>query len=544
GGNADGWRDGTRGLGPRDIAMNVALPEVDGRILSRAVSFKAAARFDAATQSDIVAYQPIPDRIGFAADLAANWARLGTTPAPTRRVAVVLANYPNRDGRIGNGVGLDTPAGTINLLRAMAGAGYDLGELPADGAALIDRIQAGPTNHVPRREGGEFLALPDYELFFAALPKDARDKVMERWGAPEADPFFMAGTTDCGGFAISAFRLGNVAIGLQPARGYNIDPAESYHDPDLAPPHGYLAFYAWLHRDFAAHAVVHMGKHGNLEWLPGKALALSSGCFPEVALGALPHLYPFIVNDPGEGTHAKRRASAVIVDHLTPPLTRAESYGPLRDLEQLVDEYYDAAGVDPRRIKVLSKQIVELSQRIGLHEDCGINDRDGEGEALIKLDRYLCELKEMQIRDGLHVFGESPVDGQLTDLLVALVRVPRGTDAPGDASLTRALAADMALDFDPLDCDMALPWKGPRPDALTNGAAWRTQGDTVERIEALATALVNGAATAEEHWAETMAVLDEVERTVRPAVTASGDAEIAGMITGLDGRFVAPGTSG
>ena len=548
GGNADGWRDGMRGLGARDIAMNVALPEADGRIISRAVSFKAAARFDAATQSDIVAYEPVPDRIGFAADLAANWARLREAPAATRRVAVILANYPNRDGRIGNGVGLDTPAGTINLLRAMAGAGYELGELPADGAALIDRIQAGPTNHHPRRGGGEFLALPDYQSFFAALPKDARDKVMERWGAPEADPFFMAGRTSqgdkVGGFAISAFRLGNVAIGLQPARGYNIDPAESYHDPDLAPPHNYLAFYAWLRRDFAAHAVVHMGKHGNLEWLPGKALALSSGCFPEVALGPMPHLYPFIVNDPGEGTQAKRRAGAVIVDHLTPPLTRAESYGPLRDLEQLVDEYYDAAGVDPRRIKVLSKQIVELSQRIGLHEDCGISDRDGEDEALIKLDRYLCELKEMQIRDGLHVFGESPVDGLLTDLLVALVRVPRGADAPGDASLTRALAADLGLDFDPLDCDMAAPWSGLRPKVLTNGAAWRSQGDTVERIEALASALVGGKSTADGQWTKTLAVLHEVKSRVRPAVTASGPAEIAGMLTGLDGRFVMPGTSG
>ncbi len=548
GGNADGWRDGMRGLGARDIAMNVALPEVDGRILSRAVSFKTAARFDSETQSDVVAYEPVPDRIGFAADLAANWARLGTTAAPERRVAVILANYPNRDGRIGNGVGLDTPAGTMTLLRAMAGAGYAMGDLPADGAALIERIQAGPTNHDPRRSGGEFLALPDYESFFAALPKAARDKVMERWGPPESDPFFTAGRTSQGdkvsGFAVSAFRLGNIAIGLQPARGYNIDPAASYHDPDLAPPHNYLAFYAWLRRDFGAHAIVHMGKHGNLEWLPGKALALSSSCFPEVALGPLPHLYPFIVNDPGEGTQAKRRASAVIVDHLTPPLTRAESYGPLRDLEQLVDEYYEAAGVDPRRIKVLSSQIVELSQRIGLHEDCGITERDGEGEALIKLDRYLCELKEMQIRDGLHVFGESPVNGQLTDLLVALVRVPRGTDAPGDASLTRALAADLALNFDPLDCDMAVPWEGPRPDALANGAAWRTQGDTVERIEVLATALISGATIADEHWAKTLAVLEEVERTVRPAVAASGEAEIAGMITGLDGRFVAPGTSG
>ena len=544
GGNEAAWRAGSRGLGARDIAMNVALPEVDGRILARAVSFKARARFDAATQTDIVAYQPIADRIDFTAELAANWAGLRRTPAAKRRVAVVLANYPNRDGRIGNGVGLDTPAGTMVLLRAMVDAGYRLGDLPADGAALIERIQAGPTNANPRREGGEFLALPDYEAFFAGLPAATRARVTERWGPPEGDPFFHPGRTDCGGFAISAFRLGNVAIGLQPARGYNIDPAESYHDPSLVPPHGYLAFHAWLRRGFAAQAVIHMGKHGNLEWLPGKALALSDECFPEAALGPLPHLYPFIVNDPGEGTQAKRRAQAVIVDHLTPPLTRAESYGPLRDLEQLVDEYYEASGLDPRRLAVLSRQIVELSQRIGLDEDCGITAQDGEDEALVKLDRYLCELKEMQIRDGLHVFGESPVDGQLGDLLVALVRVPRGSETPGDASLMRALAADLKLAFDPLDCDMAAPWEGPRPAALGNGAGWRSQGDTVERIEALSAALVAGETRADASWTQTAAVLREVEDRVRPAVTASGPAEIAGLLAGLDGRFVAPGSSG
>ena len=248
--------------------------------------------------------------------------------------------------------------------------------------------------------------------------------------------------------AVPALRFGNVVVGLQPARGYHIDPAASYHDPDLVPPHGYLAFYAWLRA--RVHAVVHMGKHGNLEWLPGKALALSAACFPEAALGPLPHVYPFIVNDPGEGTQAKRRAQAVIVDHLTPPLTRAESYGPLADLERLVDEYYEASGVDPRRLAVLREEILDLVARLGLDRDCGIAPGEEAGEALSKLDAYLCELKEMQIRDGLHVFGRSPGADQLLDLLVALVRLPRGADEGAGASLTRALARDLGLDgFDP-----------------------------------------------------------------------------------------------
>ncbi len=548
GGPEAAWREGTRGLGPRDIAMNVALPEVDGRILGRAVSFKAETRFDATTESPVVAYAPVADRIGFVCDLAAAWARLGRVPAADRRVALVLANYPNRDGRIGNGVGLDTPAGTLNLLRALAAAGYRTGPLPATGGDIVARLLRGPTNDTARlsdRVVEESLPLADYVAFFADLPAAVRERVVGRWGPPEDDPWFLAGENGGGRFAVPAFRLGNVAVGLQPARGYNIDPAASYHDPDLVPPHGYFAFYAWLRREFAADAVIHMGKHGNLEWLPGKALALSAECFPEAALGPVPHLYPFIVNDPGEGAQAKRRAAAVIVDHLTPPLTRAESYGPLRDLEQLVDEYFEAAGVDPRRLSVLGRQIIELSQTIGLDRDCGIERDDETDAALAKLDNYLCELKEMQIRDGLHILGESPEGRQLTDLLVALTRVPRGAGEGGDASLLRALAADLGLaGFDPLDCELGAPWTGPRPAALANGAVWRTRGDTVERLEELAAGLVAGARPCDPGWTRTRAVLDEIESSVRPAVAASGEAEIAGVLRGLDGRFVAPGPSG
>ncbi len=545
GGTAAAWREGTHGLSPRDIAMNVALPEVDGRVLTRAVSFKQAGRRDEATQCDLVRHAPEPDRVDFVARLAANWARLRRTPAPERRVALVLANYPNRDGRLGNGVGLDTPAATVEVLTALAAAGYRVTDAPGDGAALVARLLAGPTNdHRRQRPAEEVLLLPDYYAWFHSLPQAVRDKVNERWGPPEDDPFFRPGELHCGGFAIPAFRCGNVAIGVQPARGYNIDPAKSYHDPDLVPPHGYLAFHAWLADGLRAQAVVHMGKHGNLEWLPGKALALSAECFPEAALGPLPHLYPFIVNDPGEGTQAKRRAGAVIIDHLTPPLTRAETYGPLRELERLVDEYYEAANVDPRRLKVLERDILTLIAAGGLDHDCGISPDDPPATALQKLDAQLCELKEMQIRDGLHVFGCSPEGDQATDLLVALARAPRGGGA-GDASLTRALADDLGLGFDPLDADMAAPWAGPRPEALAiRDDSWRGTGDTVERLEALARALVAGERAPDESWTRTRAVLAEIETRLRPAVAACGEREIAGLLAGLDGRFVAPGPSG
>ncbi|WP_119458949.1 cobaltochelatase subunit CobN [Rhodospirillaceae bacterium SYSU D60014] len=543
GGSEAAWRDGAQGLSARDIAMHVALPEVDGRILGRAVSFKAEARFDAATECPIVTYEPVPDRVDYSAALSAAWARLRTTPAAERRVALILANYPNRDGRIGNGVGLDTPAGAVRVLAAMRAAGYDVADPPADGAALIARLLAGPTNS-GARAGGEPFALSAYRAFFDDLPEAVRAAVTARWGQPEDDPFF-----EDDGFRLPAFRLGRVIVAIQPARGYNIDPARSYHDPDLVPPHGYLAFYAWLRRAVDVHAVVHMGKHGNLEWLPGKALALSAECYPEAALGPLPHLYPFIVNDPGEGSQAKRRTAAVIIDHLTPPLTRAESYGPLRDLERLVDEYYEAAGLDPRRCRVLREQILELAATTGLDKDCGIARDEDAQTALGKLDNHLCELKELQIRDGLHIFGESPGGDQLTDLLVALTRLPRGKGEGVNTSLIRALAQDLGLcseGFDPLAAEMAQPWTEPRPTALelTSPGAWRTHGDTVERLELLAQRLVAGETQPEPTWTATRAVLAFIDTDLRPTVQSCGDSEIAGLLAGLDGRFVAPGPSG
>jgi cobaltochelatase CobN len=545
-GTEDAWRGGTQGLGPRDIAMNVALPEVDGRIITRAVSFKRARR-DEATQCDLATHAPVADRIAFVTNLAANWARLRRKVPTERRIALVLANYPNRDGRIGNGVGLDTPAGTIQVLRALEEAGYRVTGIPESGNALIELMQAGATNDwraLGNREKRETLALPDYLAWFQSQPRVLQDKVNERWGEPQADPFFAKGELSCGEFVLPATRFGSVTVAVQPARGYNIDPSSSYHDPDLVPPHNYLAFHAWLQDGFRADAVVHMGKHGNLEWLPGKALALSAQCFPEACLGPLPHLYPFIVNDPGEGTQAKRRAAAVIIDHLTPPLTRAESYGPLRELERLVDEYYEAAGVDPRRLAVLRKEILTLSAAAGLDEDLGITKGDDADEALKKLDNHLCELKELQIRDGLHVFGVSPDGDQLIDLLVALVRVPRGGGPEGD-SLLRALAADLGLEgFDPLDCPLAEAWTGPRPQALEGGSPWRSQGDTVERLELLARALIAGERQPAPGWERALAVLRWISETLRPMVEACGDAETAGLLKGLDGRFVAPGPSG
>ena len=543
GNDEESWRAGTRGLGPRDLAMNVALPELDGRILSRAVSFKAPLGRDPETEADLLGYRPVADRVAFVADLAHNWARLRAKPVAERRIALILANYPNCDGRIGNGVGLDTPASAIAILQALVGAGYRIADAPDSGEALVRRLLAGPTNANPGAPAEEALSFADYSAFFASLPRAVQRAVEERWGAAERDPFFRPGRVDCGRFAIPAFCAGNVAVLIQPARGYNIDPKSTYHDPALVPPHGYFAAYAWLAEDFRADAVIHLGKHGTLEWLPGKALALSGECFPEAVLAPLPHLYPFIVNDPGEGTQAKRRSQTVIIDHLTPPLTRAGSYGRLAELEHLIDEYYEAAQSDGRRVAVLAAAILDQARAGGLDGDCGIAGEEDPTSALRKLDGFLCELKELQIRDGLHVFGASPKDEQLDALLLAFARAGRGA-APEDASLLRALAADLGLGPDPLALDLAEPWNGPRPAALAGAGPWRSAGDTVERLEGLALRLVAGKVRPEEGWLQTRTVLDWIEQQLRPSVIGSGEAEFAGLFAGLDGRFVAPGPSG
>jgi cobaltochelatase CobN len=538
------WAEGTAGLSARDIAMNVALPEVDGRILSRAISFKGEAYFDTATECPIAAYRARGDRIDFVADLAHSWARLRQTPKKERKVALILANYPNKDGRLANGVGLDTPAATIHTLNLLQQAGYTVENIPTDSDGLMQQILAGPTNWLTdrvRRDGGARLNIRDYKSAYDQLPYEVRQQIEERWGAPESDPFL--GPDDGDQFALSILTFGNITVGIQPARGYNIDPKETYHSPDLVPPHNYLAFYFYLRHQAKSNALVHMGKHGNLEWLPGKALALSETCLPEAILGATPHIYPFIVNDPGEGTQAKRRTQAVIIDHLTPPLTRAETYGPLRDLEALVDEFYEASGVDPRRLDHLRREILALTSTTGIGEDAGMTGKD-EAADLNNLDAYLCDLKEAQIRDGLHVFGQSPVGRLERDLVQALTRIPRGDGKGEHASLPRALAADLGLDFDPLDCDMAAKWQGLKPDALqiVSHDNWRSNGDTVERLELLASALINGQAPGD--WPATAAVLNGINLNVLPTVQTCGPDEGTGLLTALDGRFVAPAPSG
>ncbi|AZC82941.1 cobaltochelatase subunit CobN [Pseudomonas chlororaphis] len=553
--NEPGWRASEQGLGPRDLAMHIALPELDGRIISRPISFKDLAWRSERSQSDVVCYRAAPERMDFVAELARRWVDLARLPNGEKRIALILANYPTRDGRIGNGVGLDTPAAALNILRALQAEGYPLpAELPGSGTALIQQLLGGVSNDLDSldlRPCQQSLALDEYMAMFDALPEANRRAVLERWGGPENDPMFRGGR-----LMIAGLRFGLTFVGIQPARGYQVDPSAVYHDPDLVPPHAYLAFYFWLRQTYGAHGLIHVGKHGNLEWLPGKGVGLSESCWPDLLLGPLPNIYPFIVNDPGEGAQAKRRTQAVIIDHLMPPLTRAETYGPLRDLELLADEYYEAQLLDPRRARELQKDILKLVRVTRIDRELQLDGQlDSEADAALwlpRLDTYLCDLKESQIRDGLHVFGESPVGRLRIDTLLALLRIPRGDGRGAQSSLLRALAKAFELGFDPLDCALAEPWSGRRPQVLQDISEqlWRTAGDTRERLELFAGQLIEAALSGEVEqlnepaWSEVKAIIDNLREVVAPRLDACGPAEMGGLLDALGGRFVPAGPSG
>ncbi|MBJ7901594.1 MAG: cobaltochelatase subunit CobN [Cyanobacteria bacterium RI_101] len=567
------WADGARGLNPRDAAMNAALPEVDGRLITRAVAFKASQTRENALQTEVIVSQPEPSRINWVADLALNFCRCAQTPVGERKIALILANYPNKDGRLANGVGLDTPASCLAILRALKDSGYSLDEIPDSPAALIALLTQGTTNNLeenPRRLVRQSLSQAALWEYFQTLPPEVQGQLRERWqdredwaALPREIP-------------IAGLRLGNIFIGVQPARGYDLDPGLNYHAPDLEPPLAYLAFYHWLRTEFGAQAFIHLGKHGNLEWLPGKSLALSPHCYPEIALGPYPHFYPFIVNDPGEGTQAKRRSHAVILDHLTPPLTRAELYGELPQIEALLDEYYTAQDLDPSRLPALSRRLCQLIQESNLHRDLGLAlPQPGFGSrpqdwlqalapVLSQTDNYLCQLKEAQIRDGLHIFGACPQGSLLKDLLLAIARAPQG-DYLG---ITQALALDLGLEFDPWNDSWEDPFVVPAETAellsqnsagelLAKLQACRTGGAAVAVLEELATQLTvnsdqltvkdlitdNCLLVTDNCLPETRRTLTWMQSTLLPLLQRSEE-EITNLLRGLDGAYVPSGPSG
>ncbi|KAA1245881.1 cobaltochelatase subunit CobN [Aquimarina sp. RZ0] len=534
--NKEVWKKGLFGLPPTDIAMNVALPEIDGRIIGRAVSFKKEIEKDTLTDSAILKYEAYIPACEFMAELAQRWTSLQTKKNREKKIAVILPNYPNKDSRLANGVGLDTPESCIVLLDALKAEGYHVGEqLPKSGTEIMHWITQVTTNDVTTTMTRPHALLFNYKEFqqcFSTLSDELKNKVTEQWGSPEDDPYFTEK-----GFIVSGFLLGNIFVSIQPSRGYNQDPQAIYHSPDLPPTYQYLAYYFWLQNNYQADAVIHLGKHGNLEWLPGKSVSLDpKTCFPAAIFGALPHFYPFIINDPGEGTQAKRRNQAVIIDHLIPPMTRAESYGSLMKLEHLVDEYYEAASLDPKRSRALEKEIAQLVKDTKLNVDLGISS-DDVNELLVKLDGYLCELKEAQIRDGLHIFGKAPVDEQLIDLLIALHRVP----GYGQKGITQLLAEDLGIKENILE----IPYTEVM-ELTIEEVFCKTAGQVVAQLESIVKRLLVAYIKENQQstrYPLTLQMIEHITSETLLKVEKTTD-ELDLLLHGLNGHYIPSGPSG
>jgi cobaltochelatase CobN len=521
------WELSARGLSPLDTAMNVALPEFDGRIITVPISFKETIDQMAGTKQQkqqetnelvastdspmhsttrIVRYCPVQERIERVVDLALRFATLRYKPNAEKRIAIVLTNSPGKAARIGNAVGLDAPASLLYLLKAMSAADYHIEDLPESGDelihTLIDRCSYDTELLTEEQLAQAAAHVSDklYARWFADLPIHNQQGIQNRWGLPPGEAYVHNNA-----IALAGLVLGNVFVALQPPRGYGMDPNAIYHVPDLSPTHNYHALYRWLRdpQGWNADAIIHLGKHGTLEWLPGKSVGLSENCYPDQLLADLPMIYPFIINNPGEGVQAKRRTHAVIVDHLVPPMTSAGAYGELAELAQMVDEYYQVEALDPSKLPALQRQIWDIMVKAHLdadlramahhdhdehehehdhyehehghddhkHEHKHDHDHDEHehewdetltehgtpvtlsemrgkdfAHLLEDIDGYLCELTGAQIRGGLHILGQLPLHEQLTDLLFSLSRLPN----LGTPSIREAVARACNLSFSSL----------------------------------------------------------------------------------------------
>ena len=572
------WAGSDEGMTPLDVATQVAVLEFDGRIITVPFSFKE-------TDSDgLPHYVPDLERCRRVAEIAVAHARLRHLPPSERRVAIVLSAYPTKHSRIGNAVGLDTPRSVIRLLREMREQGYDLGapgDIPGTGPllevegehpdttagnalihALIaaggqdpDWLTAEQLSGQPVRIGAE-----QYRRWLTDLPGELVDGVTAAWGEAPGDLFVDRSRNPDGEIVAATLQAGNVVILVQPPRGFGENPIAIYHDPDLAPSHHYLAVYRWLEREFGAHAVVHMGKHGNLEWLPGKNVGMSAACGTDAALGSMPLIYPFLVNDPGEGTQAKRRAHATIIDHLVPPMARAESYGDIARLEQLLDEYGNVSAMDPAKAPALQGEIWTFIQAANLHHDLGLTERPDDdvfGEFIMHVDGWLCEIKDVQIRDGLHILGAPPEGEGLVNLVLAILRSSQVFG--GQVNSVPGLRVALGL-VEGTPATHPHPWEASAPPIegadATKGCERR--GAEVDAVEEQAKALVNALAATDWDVDRVDEVGDQVLGGRNPGVVASlrfactevvprltrTTDEITATLHALEGGYVAAGPSG
>jgi cobaltochelatase CobN len=527
------WEANDDGMSPLDVATQVAVPEFDGRIITVPFSFKEI------DDEGLISYVADPERCARVAGLAVRHARLRSIAPADKRVALVFSAYPTKHARIGNAVGLDTPASALALLNAMKDAGYEVGEIPGlaagDGDALIHALIERGGQDAAWLTEGQLTGNPirvsakDYRAWFATLPAEFTDAVVEHWGPPPGELFVDRSADPDGEIVIAAMAAGNVVLMVQPPRGFGENPVAIYHDPDLPPSHHYLAAYRWIDSSFRADAVVHLGKHGNLEWLPGKTLGMSAACGTDAALGNLPLIYPFLVNDPGEGTQAKRRAHATLVDHLIPPMARAETYGDIARLEQLLDEHSTISALDPGKLPAIRQQIWTLMRAAKMDHDLGLEDRPDEDsfdDMLLHVDGWLCEIKDVQIRDGLHILGQTPTGEAQLDLVLAILRARQ---LFGGEQTVPGLRQALGLAEDGHDERTAVDAAEARARELV--AALQDSGWDAGVVDTL---------TDDEDVA---AILRFAATEVVPRLAGTAG-EVDQILRALDGRFIASGPSG
>ena len=534
------WERSDAGLAPIDAAMQVAIPEFDGRLIGVPFSFKENG------SDGVPTYVADPERAARVAGTAVAHARLRHVANVDKKLAIVLSSYPTKHSRVGNAVGLDTPASAVVLLRALRDAGYSVGgraggdevSWPEDGDELVHTLIAAGGHDVEWLTEDQLRAavarvpLAAYEAWFATLPQQLRERMVEHWGPPPGGLY-----VDGDEIVLAALQYGNVVLMIQPPRGFGENPIAIYHDPDLPPSHHYLAAYAWLREQFRADAVIHLGKHGSLEWLPGKGLGLSAACAPDAVLGDLPLFYPFIVNDPGEGTQAKRRAHATVVDHLVPPMARAETYDEMARLEQLLDEYAQVQAMDPAKLPAIRAQVWEVVQAAQLHHDLHIGESPTDeefDEFVLHVDGYLCEVKDVLIRDGLHVLGQAPTGEPRIDLVLGILRAQQTWGGATGAlpGLRRALGAAYGLVED------------HRREADELEALARRLVQTLD-LKGWDTAAVPAvvADVCERDLPDVEAVLRFACEEVVPRLARTTD-EVDNLLHGLSGGFVPAGPSG
>ncbi|MEV5398889.1 cobaltochelatase subunit CobN [Streptomyces cellulosae] len=557
------WEESDAALSPMDAAMQVAIPEFDGRLITVPFSFKEQGA------DDVPVYVADPERAGRVAGIAVRHAALRHKPNAEKKLALVFTAYPTKHSRVGNAVGLDTPASAVRVLDALRDAGYAVEGHPSEGDELIHRLIEAGGHDVEWLTEDQLAAAParvplaDYRAWFEKLDPELRDAMTEAWGEPPGSLY-----VDGDDIVLASLQFGNVVVMIQPPRGFGENPIAIYHDPDMPPSHHYLAAYRWLEAapsegGFGADAVVHMGKHGTMEWLPGKGLGLSAGCAPDAVLGDLPLVYPFIVNDPGEGTQAKRRGHATVVDHLVPPMARADTYGDLAKLEQLLDEYALVSDLDPAKAPAVRAQIWTLVKAAELHHDLHVDDQpddDAFDEFVMHIDGYLCEIKDVQIRDGLHILGGGPVGEPRVNLVLAVLRASQvwGGRANALPGLRACLAAHFGLVEKELLAEPGAPVKAPvELTDLADGPS-RTAADAIDLLEQLCRRLAEG--MEQRGWAadavpglvrevlgielpDAVAVLRFACEEVVPRLERTTD-EIGHILRALDGGYVPAGPSG